>query len=88
MPDDQTMTAPALTDRILRLGKALVRAIEALGSIEPNDPIERAAGVLLYAYKRRLRGVVEVAPAWVSEQIVSASEHTGDDRAVLWMSDN
>jgi hypothetical protein len=29
-------TAP--TDRILRQGKALVRAIEALGTIEPSDP--------------------------------------------------
>ena len=44
--------------------------------------------MLLYAYKRRLRGVVEVAPAWMVEEILSASEHIGDDRAVLWMSEN
>jgi len=67
------MTNPALTDRILRQGKALVRAIEALGTIEPSGPIERAAArVLLYAYKRRLRGVVAVAPAWMVEDILLA----------------
>jgi hypothetical protein len=30
------MNDPALTDRILRQGRALVRAIEALGTIEPS----------------------------------------------------
>jgi hypothetical protein len=35
MPDRET------TDRILRQGKALVRAIEALGTIEPSGPIEQ-----------------------------------------------
>jgi hypothetical protein len=40
------------------------------------------------AYKRRLRGIVKLAPAWVSEGILSASEHIGDDRAVLWTSEN
>ena len=54
-----------------------------------DRPSERAlARVLLYAYKRRLRGVVEAAPAWIVEEILSASEHIGDDRAVLWMGDN
>jgi hypothetical protein len=32
-----------------------------------------AARVLLYAYRRRLRGVVEVAPSWVTEETLSAS---------------
>jgi len=32
---------------------------------------------------RRLRAIVEAAPAWVSEEILSASERIGDDRAVL-----
>jgi hypothetical protein len=40
------------------------------------------------AYKRRLRGIIELAPAGVSEEILSASEYIGDDRAVLWMSKN
>ena len=43
---------------------------------------------LLYVYKRRLRGIVEAAPAWVSEDILGASEHIGDDRAALGMSEN
>ena len=28
------------------------------------------------------------ATTWVTEGILSASEHIGDERAVLWMSDN
>jgi hypothetical protein len=69
------MDDPDHADRIIEQGKALVRAIEALGTIEPNGPIERAiAGLLLAAYKRRLRGIVKAAPAWVAEEIPSASE--------------
>jgi hypothetical protein len=46
-------------------GKALVRAIEALGTIEPTGPTERVlAGLLLAGYKRRLRAIVEAAPSW------------------------
>jgi hypothetical protein len=44
--------------------------------------------LLMAAYKRRLREIVKVVPTWVSEEILSASEHIGDDRAVLWMSKN
>jgi hypothetical protein len=40
------------------------------------------------AYKRRLRAIVAAAFAWVSKEKLSASEHIGDDRAVLWISDN
>ena len=58
------MTVPAFTDHILRQGTALVRAIEALGTIAPSGPSERAlARRLLAAYKRRLRGIAEAAPA-------------------------
>jgi hypothetical protein len=47
-----------------------VHAIEALSTIEPSGPIERAAArLLLYAYKRRLRGVVAVASASMVEEI-------------------
>jgi hypothetical protein len=57
-------------------GKALVRAIEALGTIEPTGPFERAlARLLMAAYKRRLRAIVKAVPAWVSDEIPSASEH-------------
>jgi hypothetical protein len=66
---------PELTDRVLRQGRALVRAIEALGTIEATGPIERTqACLLMAAYKRRLRGIVEAAPAWVSEETLSTSE--------------
>jgi len=80
---------PDLTDRLISQGRALVRAIEALGTIEPTGPFERAlAELLMAAYKRRLRVIVKVAPAWVSGEILSASERIGDKRAVLWMSEN
>jgi len=60
------MTTFVLNHHTLTQGRALVRAIEALGTIDPSGPIERAAArLLLYAYKRRLRGVVEAAPSWM-----------------------
>jgi len=46
------------------------------------------ARVLMAAYKRRLWVIVKVAPAWVSEEILSASERIGDRQAALWMSEN
>jgi hypothetical protein len=77
------------TKRILEQGKALVRAIEALETIDHTGPIERAiVWFLLEAYRHRLPAIVASAPAWVVEQILSASEHIDDDRPVLWMSDN
>jgi hypothetical protein len=69
----------AVTDRVLQQGKALVRAIEALETIEPTGPIERAhARFLLQAHRRRLRGIVALAPEWVAEDILSASQRTQD----------
>jgi hypothetical protein len=51
---------PELTDRIIAQGRALVRAIEALGTIEPTGPTERVlAGLLLAGYKRRLRVIIQ-----------------------------
>jgi len=77
------------TDCMIAQGHALVRAIGALDTIQPTGPFERAlARLLMAAYKRRLRGIVKLAPTWVSEEILSASELIGDDRVVLWMSDN
>jgi len=38
------MTDPELTDRIIAQARALVRAIEALGTIEPSGWLERATG--------------------------------------------
>ena len=69
------MSDPELTDRIIAQGRALVRAIEALGTIEPTGPFERAlARLLMAAYKRRLRAIVRVSPTCVSEEIPSASK--------------
>jgi hypothetical protein len=81
-------TDPTHTHRILRQDKALVRAVEARATIGLGDPIERAqARLLLFVYKRWLRGMA-AAPSWMVEEILSASKHVGDDRAVLWMSNN
>ena len=66
---------PELTDRIIQQGHALVRAIEALSTIDPSGPFEELiAGLLLAAYKRRLRGIVGAVPAWMTERILAASE--------------
>jgi hypothetical protein len=41
-------------------GKALVRAIEALGTIGPTGPTERVlAGLLLAGYKRGLQAIIQ-----------------------------
>ncbi|MCP4537737.1 MAG: hypothetical protein GY832_11370 [Chloroflexi bacterium] len=83
------MTDPTTTERIIQQGKALVRAIESIGTIEPSGPFERAlAGLLMAAYKRRLRAIIAAAPDWVGEQILSASQHVGDDRPAVWFSKN
>jgi hypothetical protein len=67
----------------------LVRAIEALGTIEPTGPFERAlARLLMAAYKRRLWAIAETALAWVSKYILSASEYIGGNRTVVWISEN
>jgi hypothetical protein len=77
------------TERIFQQGKALVRAIEALESIEPTSPIERTmAALLLQAYRRRLRKIVASAPTWVSEEILSASKAIDDQRPAIRLSDN
>ena len=77
------------TDRILEQGQALVRAIEALETIEPTGPIERVqAWFLLKAYRRRLRALVVTAPSWLAEEILSASQRIGDDRPAVWMGEN
>jgi hypothetical protein len=58
--------------------KALVRAIEALGTIEPTNHLERRlARLLLYLHKRRLRGIVAAVPAWVSGEILRQASALG-----------
>jgi hypothetical protein len=77
------------TESTLEQGQALVCAIEALETIEPTGPFERVITWLqLQAYRRRLRAIVELAPAWVAEEILSASERVGGDRPTVWLSEN
>jgi hypothetical protein len=60
------VTEPETTDRIIRQGQAIVRALEALEIIEPTGSIEAAiTWLLLQAHRRRLRAIVGLAPAWV-----------------------
>ena len=73
------------TERGIGQGRALVRAIEALKTIEPSAGFERAiASLLVKAYKRRLRAIIGAAPAWVGNRILSASEGILDPRAALF----
>ena len=84
-----TVNDVELTERILRQGKALVRAIEALETIDPSGLPERLiVRVLLDVYRRRLRGIVALAPSWMGEEILSASEGIDEHRPVHWISTN
>jgi hypothetical protein len=58
------MADPDLADYIIAQGKALMCAIESLGTIEPSGPLDHLLShLLLAAYRRRLRSVVAVATA-------------------------
>jgi hypothetical protein len=83
------MGAMNRTEKIVEQGQALVRAIEALETIEPTGPIERVqVWFLLQAYRRRLRGIVELAPTWLAEEILSASQAIDEKRPAVWLSRN
>ena len=85
----QSTSDPAHTDRIIAQGKALVRAIEALSTIEPSGWFGRwQARMLQRAYKERLRAIVAGVPEWAAEEILSASEHIPEDRPAVWFSKN
>lgn len=78
-----------VTEKILEQGKALVRAIEALETIQKSGPLERAmVWLLLEAYRHRLREIIKAAPSWMGEEILSASEGIGEKRAAIWLSEN
>ena len=80
--NNQDCTNP--TDQIIAQGRALVRAIEAMDIITPTSRFEHWQTRLLQtAYKYRLRGIIKAAPAWVAEEILSASERVGNDRAAV-----
>lgn len=77
------MTDTTVTDRVISQGRALVRAIEALGEIEPSGWFERALSrLLLAAYKRRLHGVLDAVPDWAKTNILSTA--LGDRPMSLW----
>ena len=60
------------TDRVVTQGRALTRAIDAIGEIEPSGWFERALSSLLLAgYRRRLKGILEETPDWVKEAITA-----------------
>lgn len=76
-------------ESLIHQGKALVRAIESLETIDSSGPFESAmTWLLLKAYHQRLRTIVAAAPGWVTEAILSASERMGDDRPARWISQN
>ena len=65
---------PEPTDLTVTQTHALVRAIEALATIQPTNPLERhLARLLLHVYNRRLRTIAEAAPARPSEETLSAN---------------
>ena len=79
------MDAIDRTTKVITQGQALVRAIEAMGTIEPSGLFERAiAGSA--GHKRRLRAIIGSVPAWAGERILSASQHS--QRPAVWMSDD
>jgi hypothetical protein len=81
------MTDTAITDRIIAQGRALVHAIEALGEIEPTGWFEKALShLLLTAYKRRLRGILDAVPEWVRVKVLDAS--SGDRSMVPWVDED
>jgi hypothetical protein len=65
------VTIPDPTDRIITKARALVPAIEALATIEPSGPFERALAQPLQApYNHELRNAVEFAsssPVWLPD---------------------
>ena len=80
MTDELTPTEAA--SKIIAEGRALVRAIAAIDTSVPGDPIEhRQARLLQVEYRHCLRELLRAVPAWVAEEILSASEQIGDDRA-------
>ncbi len=68
------MADPAHADRILAQGKALVQAIEALGTIKPSGPFKQALArlllvawcVLLVFVGQQVGLTVTVGSGWVA----------------------
>ena len=72
-------TNPDPTERAITHGRAHVRAMEALETIEPSAWLERTiARLLVAAYRRRLRAIIGAAPAWLGDRILAASDKVGE----------
>jgi len=85
----QEMAVTLRASLIITQGRVLVRAIEAIGTIEPNGWFKRKIARFRQAvYKRRLQALVVALPDWVTEEILSASQHIGEDGAVVWWSED
>jgi len=77
------------TERVLEQGKALVRAIEALETIDPTGQFESfITDLLVAAYRQRLRSIVETAPIWMSEEILGASKRNEERKPAKLISKN
>jgi hypothetical protein len=82
---DSEAEVPEGAEHTIEQGRALVRAVESLGVIEPTAWFERAiARLLLAAYKRRPRAIIGAVPAWMGDRILQASERISDPEAALF----
>lgn len=80
------MTATNPTDPIITQGRTLVWAIEALRTIELDDPFEQALAELFReAYQRCLQAIVAQVPTWVGEEILSTGAQTRDGQVPEWL---
>jgi hypothetical protein len=83
------MTGIQLTDSTVAQARELVRAIQALDTIDCPDPFEQAVAELFQAaYKRRLMEMVEAVPSWMADEIRSASQHIDDGLTSLWVTES
>lgn len=76
-----------LTGRIIRQGQPLLRAVEALETIEPDGPIERViVWLLLQPYRRQLRAgtlrLSEVPRRLARSRLWELSKEVSHERAV------
>jgi hypothetical protein len=66
-----------------------IKGIEALDTIEPTRPVEDVlVWLLIKVYRRWPRGIMGVAPTWVSKRILTASEGIGVQRSAVWLSES
>jgi hypothetical protein len=69
------MNEADITDCVVAQGRALTRAIDAIGEIEPSGWFERAlSGLLLADYRRRLERIPEETPDWIKKAIIAKEE--------------